>query len=151
MLMMGKRGINNIYGYHITEIGCLDVIRSNGLMPMCGDRCQLIGDETQAVHFFRDLDNVNKWINLLYKDKDVRTLKLLRFRLNEKKYMVRSWAGDDFYLDDCVFSKEIDCLNLLWFGTRYPLDFFHHDMIKKEWYPLVQFSRKKVLRANSKQ
>ena len=96
------------YGYHITEKKNMESIITNGLIPMCGERSQSVGDENVAICFAQGLHQINEWIDILNYDKDIWSLELLRFNLNRRKWYISSCDYSDCYLKESVDPEYIE-------------------------------------------
>ena len=103
-------GDNENYGYHITNNGAMDSICKKGLIPSIGERSKSAGDDIKGIFFFNNLDSVNEWIEKLYKDKDICDLELLRFNLENRKWIIRN--SNEFYLMSKVSEDRIEYLRI---------------------------------------
>lgn len=98
-------------GYHITLENNIDSIIKSGLIPMCGERSESIGDFTKAIYFYPALILTPVWVKLLYSKKDILNLKLLRFNLDNVNFIVRDPDLEDLYTLDTINPDRIQVLN----------------------------------------
>lgn len=98
-------------GYHITLENNIDSIIKSGLIPMCGERSESIGDFTKAIYFYPALILTPVWVKLLYSEKDILNLKLLRFNLDNVSFIVRDPDLFDVYTLNSIEPDRIQVLN----------------------------------------
>ena len=96
------------YGYHITNIDAMKNICVEGLKPLCGERSKLADDNFNGIFFFDNLYNLNEWIDVLYKNKNIYELELLRFNIKQRKWIIKN--PDEFYLIHKVNKEKIEYL-----------------------------------------
>ena len=96
--------------FHITNTEAMMRICMNGLIPMCGERSRSVGDDTKGIFFFDCLGSVSNWIDLLYRDRDIYELELLRFNLKGRKWFIHN--SDEFYLTNKVLPNRIEYLRI---------------------------------------
>lgn len=96
--------------YHITERRNLNSILDNGLISMCGNRSLEVSDTRKAIYFFCHFDLLYDWIELLYKDKAIDELILLRFNLKNRHCYTQDPFMDDYYTRGRIRSDKLDFL-----------------------------------------
>ena len=96
--------------FHITNMEAMGNICKQGLKPQCGERSKSIGDETKGIFFFDYLGSACDWIDVLYKNKNIYELELLRFNLKNRKWIKHN--NDEFYLLNKVFPEAIEYLRI---------------------------------------
>ena len=99
------------YAYHLTNIESMNNICIKGLKPVNGERSKSKNDEINGIYFFDYLGSVNDWIDLLYKDKNIYELELLRFNLKNRKWILKN--ENEFYLTNKVKPEKIEYLRIL--------------------------------------
>ena len=77
---------------------------------MCGKRSQSVCDDTKGVFFFDYLGSVSHWIDVLYENKNIYELELLRFNLKNRKWIKQN--DNEFYLPNKVLSERIEYLRI---------------------------------------
>lgn len=101
---------NDHYAFHITNTDAIEDIRKEGLKPLCGKRSQSVCDDTKGVFFFDYLGSVSHWIDVLYENKNIYELELLRFNLKNRKWIKQN--DNEFYLPNIVLSERIEYLRI---------------------------------------
>ena len=102
---------NDHYAFHITNTDAIEDIRKEGLKPLCGKRSQSVCDDTKGVFFFDYLGSVSHWIDVLYENKNIYELELLRFNLKNRKWILKN--ENEFYLTNKVKPEKIEYLRIL--------------------------------------
>lgn len=98
------------YAFHITNIEVMKNICRYGLKPQCGERSISVGDNTKGIFFFDYLNSLSKWIDILYKNKNINELELLRFNLKNRKWIKQN--NNEFYLPNKVLPERIEYLRI---------------------------------------
>ena len=96
--IQGKYFYGEEFGYHITERKNIDSIREKGLIPQCGERSKSV-DDNAAVYFTKCITLIDDWFDLLYPNRDINELLLLRFNLMRRKWYINSYFQSDCYLE----------------------------------------------------
>ena len=118
-MILSPEKISNfqLYGYHITEINNLKLIKKEGLVPKCGKRSREIGDYRKVIYFFPALILMDNWRKVLYKDTNSASLALLRFNLDNVDITITdkdSWdLFGDWYTKDPISPEKIEILKCL--------------------------------------
>ena len=118
-IILSPEKISNfqLYGYHITEINNLKLIKKEGLVPKCGKRSREIGDYRKVIYFFPALILMDNWRKVLYKDTNSASLALLRFNLDNVDITITdkdSWdLFGDWYTKDPISPEKIEILKCL--------------------------------------
>ena len=99
------------YAYHLTNIESMNKICIQGLKPLNGERSKSINDDTNGIYFFDYLGSVYNWIEMLYKNKNIYELELLRFNLKNRKWILKN--ENEFYLTNKVKPEKIEYLRIL--------------------------------------
>ena len=98
------------YAFHLTNDNSMKKICVEGLKPLCGERSQSVNDNFNGIFFFDNIESVSRWIDVLYENKDIYELELLRFNLKNRKWIKKN--DDEFYLIHKVLPKKIEYLRL---------------------------------------
>ena len=99
------------FAYHITEKQNIDSIIRYGLLPTIGDRSIIAGDNFKAVFFFDNINNIEEWMDFLYKNKDKDSLDVLRFNIKSLKWFIHN-NGEEFYIRHKIPITKIDYLEI---------------------------------------
>lgn len=99
---------------HITEEKNMLSIIKNGLLPLNGERCKSVMDDRNGVFCLDGVHNVQYWIEELYEQYELETLKLLRFNLKERKWYIDNSNDYAFgmYLPHKVLPQKLDFLQM---------------------------------------
>lgn len=98
------------YVYHITETENLENIIKKGLIPLCGERSESVGDTRKAIYFFDYIYSAEDWAYRLYANQ-YSELELLKFNLKRRKWYSLSNEIGDFYVTRPVLPEHIEILN----------------------------------------
>lgn len=132
----------NCYGYHITEEQNMRSIKELGLKPLCGPRSESVGDIRKAIYFFLPETHysIYDWINLLYQNKDIQNLKLLRFNLMRRKLYEQCAPIGDFFVLRPISPEKIEYATILDFhDTSLPLNSDPTKIKKVTWNPISKY------------
>ena len=102
---------NDHFVYHITEKQNIDSIIKHGLIPSLGNRSILAGDNFKAVFFFDNINNIENWMDFLYKNQDKDSLEVLRFNIKKLKWFIHN-NGEEFYIKHKIPITKIDYLEI---------------------------------------
>lgn len=133
------------YVYHLTPESNLNGIIEKGLIPQCGPNCKRIDDISVGIHFAPSLDDIlNFWVDALYDEKDIESLKILRFnvqnrRIKELCSAVYPAPGDWIALDK-INPEEIDYL------TNPNEEYVEYFEEKQMWLPIKHYQLTKSIR-----
>ena len=98
------------YAFHVTSVDSIKEICKEGLKPLCGERSKSVGDNIKGVFFFDYLNSASEWIDVLYKDKNIYELELLRFNLKNRRWIKHN--DDEFYLPHIVYPEKVEYLRI---------------------------------------
>lgn len=128
------------FGYHITTIDNILNIKEKGLIPSCGERSILSGDTRNAIYFSDCFESVEYWIDRLYKNKDKKSLELLKFNLKSIEWFSQNNEISDYYLLQSIPADKIEFLRIFDENTNNVVLLDKIDYQKKLiWVPLSKY------------
>ena len=146
-MFMPREGVllTDCFGYHITNIESMESICKEGLKPMLGERSISIGETEKRIFFTCCLNEIPKWIGLLYEKRNIEELELLRFNIKRRKWHMRVgstiYDPQEFYLEKMVKPKSIEYTRIIDLFSDLPLDLDSYDYSNAEieWRPLETY------------
>ena len=112
-------------------------IIKEGLIPKCGQNCKRVQDSVSCIHVTPSLeDALEYWVCALYKQRDLKGLRILRFNLIGRKYEIiseSSLCGNDYAIFEKVIPDDIEYLAYTK-NTN-----ICHKNAKKLWLPINEY------------
>lgn len=98
------------YAFHVTNVDAMKSICRDGLIPLCGERSRSVNDDIIGIFFFDHLVSASFWMDVLYENKDITELELLRFNLKDRMWIKHN--DNEFYLPNGVFPNDVEYLRI---------------------------------------
>ena len=136
--------------YHVTDKDNMKSICEKGLIPQCGARSKSVDDDSVGIHFSDSIISIiEDWADILYEDKDMESLEILRFNLKGLKWKTH-YRGDnhvpgDWYLINRLLPEYIEYLRILNNGVLEHAstdNMLYYEQDNRIWLPIKQYERK---------
>ena len=99
--------------FHLTKIDNLyykDGICSKGLIPTCGERSRMIGDENIAIYFTSKYQTLPTWWLYLYPNTDLNELCVLSFEIDQDE-CTNHINKTEFFTNKAILPEKINLVH----------------------------------------